>query len=76
MAGYEDGRKPHPTAISVAAEYAYHLHRDDGMPKAEAIRVAVQAVLRAGLFTPAPIISPTTMGVLSAIGLVHALAGA
>ena len=67
---------PHPTAISVAAEYALHLHRDDGMSKAQAIAVASRAVLSAGCFKPAPIVSPTTMGVISVLGLVNSLVGA
>lgn len=33
-------------AIRVAAEYAQHLHKDDGMPKARAIQVGARAVLR------------------------------
>lgn len=34
-------------AISVAAEYSYHLHRDDGVPKDRAIAAGVSAVVRA-----------------------------
>jgi len=32
-------------AIRVAAEYAAHLHRDDGVPKPKAIQVGARAVL-------------------------------
>jgi hypothetical protein len=34
-------------AIDVAAEYAYHLYRDDGVPKEKAIAAGVAAVVRA-----------------------------
>lgn len=76
MSGYEDGRRPHPTAISVAAEYAYHLHKDDGMSKAEAIRIAARAVVLAQLPTLTPSAAPSALGILSAIGLIHSLVGA
>ncbi len=38
------GRSLH-RAIRVAAEYAVHLHKDDGVPKAKAIHVGSRAVL-------------------------------
>jgi hypothetical protein len=40
-------------AIDVAAEYAYHLSHDDGMPKARAISIGVAAVVRAARSNPA-----------------------
>ena len=33
-------------AIRVAADYAVHLHKDDGVPKQRAIQTAARAVLR------------------------------
>lgn len=35
------------TAIEVAAEYALHLHKEDGVPKAKAIAAGTAAVVRA-----------------------------
>lgn len=32
-------------AIRVAAEYAAHLHRDDGVPKPKAVTISARAVL-------------------------------
>ncbi len=34
-------------AISVAADYAYHLYKEDGVPKDKAIAAGVSAVVRA-----------------------------
>ena len=34
-------------AIDVAAEYAYHLYRDDGVPRDKAVAAGVAAVVRA-----------------------------
>ena len=39
-------------AIDVAAEYAYHLNHDDGMPKPQAIRIGAAAVVRAARANP------------------------
>jgi len=39
-------------AIDVAAEYAYHLHHDDGLTKPQAIRIGVAAVVRAARSNP------------------------
>jgi hypothetical protein len=76
-------------AIDVAAEYAYHLHHDDGVPKQKAISVGVAAVVRAARANPSRFVphrkpqesglgfsSSTLMGVgsvLSAVGWIRNL---
>lgn len=76
-------------AIDVAAEYALHLHKQDGVPKVKAIQVGVAAVLRATRSNPSKFVtqrksmnagvgfdSSTIMGVgsvLSAVGFVRKL---
>lgn len=47
-------------AIDVAAEYAYHLHHDDGVPKPQAIRVGVAAVVRAARAHPSKFVTQRT----------------
>jgi hypothetical protein len=39
-------------AIDVAAEYAYHLYKDDGVPQDKAIAAGVSAVVRAARAHP------------------------
>lgn len=76
-------------AIDVAAEYAYHLHHDDGVPKPQAIKIGVAAVVRAARSNPSKFVthrkpqesglgfdSSTIMGigsVLSAVGWIRKL---
>jgi hypothetical protein len=44
-------------AIDVAAEYAYHLHHDDGMPKPRAVSIGVAAVVRAARTNPSKFVT-------------------
>lgn len=44
-------------AIDVAAEYAYHLHKDDGVPKRKAIAIGAAAVVRAARSNPSGFVS-------------------
>lgn len=76
-------------AIDVAAEYAAHLHRADGVPKRKAILVGAAAVIRVARTNPSRFVphrksqesglgfdSSTIMGVgsvLSAVGWIRKL---
>ena len=76
-------------AIDVATEYAVHLHKQDGVPKKQAIAIGVAAVVRAARANPSRFVThrkpkdtgmgwsgSTIMGlgsVLSAVGFVKNL---
>jgi hypothetical protein len=45
-------------AIDVATEYAVHLHEKDGLPREQAIVVAVSAVVRAARANPQKFLTP------------------
>lgn len=44
-------------AIDVAAEYARHLHQEDGVPKAKAVQIGVAAVIRAARSNPSKFVT-------------------
>jgi hypothetical protein len=44
-------------AIDVAAEYAFHLYKEDGVPKEKAIRIGVDAVVRAARSNPSKFVT-------------------
>ena len=45
-------------AIDVAAEYAFHLHKEDGVPKDRAIAIGASAVVRAAKANPHGFLTP------------------